>query len=310
MLRTTHTSTVTEDQIDHLGHMNVRYYAANAHLGARALLSELGWGDRTYRIHDAYTRHHREQMLGTPLVVRSAVLGVDEGDLRLHHELAAADTGVLGATFVHRLSPLDDDGTLGRIDPAVVAEAAAAVIPAPEHAATRTISLANDLLAAPVTLDLVRERGLATRRERAITADECDGAGRYRIELAPMLTWGGEFINDNETSEMFFDTDDGVRLGWASMETRVQVGRLPEVGDRIQAFGANVAVQDKVTHRVYWVLDLADGELVSSFEVVSMAFDVAGRRPMSIPERVRRRQELQLQPDLAPRPAAVTTDSL
>ncbi|MFT6393412.1 MAG: hypothetical protein ACJA14_002942, partial [Ilumatobacter sp.] len=29
-LAVTHTSTVTADQIDHLGHMNVRYYGVNA----------------------------------------------------------------------------------------------------------------------------------------------------------------------------------------------------------------------------------------------------------------------------------------
>ncbi|HEX5946441.1 MAG TPA: hypothetical protein VFY82_09200, partial [Acidimicrobiales bacterium] len=75
-LPTTHESTVTEDQIDHLGHMNVRYYAENARAGTRSLLGGLpGWGRRPFVVHDVYTRHHREQMLGTALVVRSAILG-------------------------------------------------------------------------------------------------------------------------------------------------------------------------------------------------------------------------------------------
>ncbi len=43
-LTTTHTSTVTEDQIDHLGHMNVRFYAVNARAGTDALLADLGLG--------------------------------------------------------------------------------------------------------------------------------------------------------------------------------------------------------------------------------------------------------------------------
>ncbi len=48
--------------------------------------------------------------VGTALVVRSAVLGAGPEGLRLHHELAARDTGVLAATFVHHISPIDEDG--------------------------------------------------------------------------------------------------------------------------------------------------------------------------------------------------------
>ena len=76
-LRVTHESTVTEDQIDHLGHMNVRFYAVNANAGTDAVLTDLpGWNGRPHVVHDLYTRHHREQLLGTRLVVRSAVVGV------------------------------------------------------------------------------------------------------------------------------------------------------------------------------------------------------------------------------------------
>src|ERR1044071_9007237 len=89
MLRVTHTSTVTEDQIDHLGHMNVRFYAVNAHEGTRTLLRDLpGWHDRPHVVHDTYTRHLHEQLLGAPLEVRTGILGADHRGLRVHHELA------------------------------------------------------------------------------------------------------------------------------------------------------------------------------------------------------------------------------
>ena len=78
-------------------------------------------------------------------------------------------------------------------------------------------------------------------------------------------------------------------MGWASMETRVQVGELPTVGDRIQSFGAGVAVHDKVTHRVHWAFDVESGELLTAFESISMAFDITGRRPMWIPDGYRQR---------------------
>ena len=70
-LAVTHHSTVTEEQIDHLGHMNVRFYGVNAAAGTRALLAELGVGRRRAQVVDLYTRHRREQLLGAELVVRS-----------------------------------------------------------------------------------------------------------------------------------------------------------------------------------------------------------------------------------------------
>ena len=74
-LAVTHTSTVTADQIDHLGHMNVRYYGINARAATRSLF---GRGE----IFDIYTRHHREQLLNAKLEVRSGILGADSGSTR------------------------------------------------------------------------------------------------------------------------------------------------------------------------------------------------------------------------------------
>ena len=300
-LRITHESTVTEDQIDHLGHMNVRFYAVNAQAGTEALLADLpGWGRRPYILHDVYTRHHREQLLGTPLVVRSAVLGAGAGGLRLHHELAAADTGVLAATFVHGISPMDEGGRRAPLPDRVAAEAGALAVPPPPHAATRTISLDADPLASAPPLATALDRGLVMRRERAVSAEECDDHGRYRVELAPLLVWAGEPVGEGG-GPILHETPGGDPLGWASMETRVQIRRLPRRGDRVQSFGAGVAVHDKVTHRVNWAFDLVRGEVLLAFETVSMAFDIRARRPVSIPDAHRERELAALQPDLVPR---------
>jgi acyl-CoA thioesterase FadM len=304
MLRTTHTSTVTEDQIDHLGHMNVRFYAVNAHAGTRAILADLpGWDDRQHVVDDTYTRHHREQLLGTDLVVRSAVLEATPTRLRFHHELAAADTGVLAATFVHGLAPVDEDRRPTTVPEAALEAASAQAIPLPEHAATRTISLDADLMAATPTLELVQERGLAMRQPRRVAAEECDASGRYRVEMAPLLTWAGEAIA-GDPSDILHETSDGILMGWASMETRIILGTLPRPGDHVQAFGACVAVHDKVMHRLHWAYDLDTGALLTAFESVSMAFDIKGRRPISIPDGYRQRELERLQPDLVPQIAS------
>lgn len=299
-LRTTHESTVTEDQIDHLGHLNVAFYALNAQAGTRALLTDLpAWDDRAAIVDDVYTRHHREQLLGTPLVVRSAVLAASRDGLRLHHELAAADSGVLAATFVHGVVALDESGDRAPLPDDVVATLEREVVPTPPYAATRTLSMDHDPMDGAPSLATVVERGLQVRKERRIAPAECDDAGRYRIEMAPMLTWGGEPV-EGSPGPILEDVAGGVRMGWASMETRVRFGLMPRVGARIQSFGAGVAVHDKVTHRVHWTYDLDTEQLLTAFEAVSMAFDIAGRRPMSIPDAHRQRELDALQPDLAP----------
>jgi len=301
----THESEVTEDQIDHLGHMNVRYYAENARAGTAALLAGMpGWGRHPYVVHDVYTRHHREQLLGTALVVRSAVLGANADGVQLHHELAARDTGALAATFVHRVSPLDEGGERASVaDRLCTAAQDLALSAPPPYATTRTISLDADPVASAPSLAEARTRGLAMRRERLVTAEECDAAGRYIPSLAPMLVWGGQPVG-RDTGPWLEAMPDGRLMGWASMETRIQTMRLPAVGERVQSFGATVAVHDKVTHRIHWCFDVERDELLAAFEIVNMAFDTRARRPMSIPDAHRQRELSALQPDLTPRPRA------
>lgn len=304
MLRTTHTSTVTEDQIDHLGHMNVMHYGVNAIAATRAVVAGLpGWDDGLV-VFDTYTRHHHEQLLGTDLEVRSAVLGADAGAVRIHHELRNAATDELAATFVHGVHPVDA-ARARRPVPAAAVEAAAAdaIGELPAYAAPRSIALDADLLASSPSLDTLLERGLAFRHPRTVGAQECDAEGRYRVEMAPALTWAGEQVEGDEPDHLH-ETADGKLMGWASMETRAVFGALPSVGARIQSFAAGVAIHDKVIHRVNWAYDLDQRQLLTAFESISLAFDVRSRRPMSMPAGYRARAEASVHPDLAPRAAA------
>jgi acyl-CoA thioesterase FadM len=301
-LTVTHRSTVTEDQIDHLGHMNVRFYGVNAHAGTAAVLDTLGRRDDDAQVVDAYTRHHREQLLGARLVVRSGVLAVGPVDLHLYHELANEDTGALAATFVHRVRR--DDGADGAVpfpeDLHTTAAALATTIP--PHGASRSIPIESDPVASAPSLGELRARNLAMRKPRAMTAEECAPEGTFVRTMAPMLVWGGEPA-DRRMPEMLHTASDGRRMGWASMETRLAIRRLPRIGDRIQSFSAVLALRDKTSHRILWAYDVEREDLLVSFEIVNLAFDVAARAPMSIPEHVRAAETTALYPDLTPRPA-------
>ena len=302
MLTVTHTSTVTEDQIDHLGHMNVRFYGVNAHAATEHILGGLeGWPTGPYLVHDTYTRHHREQLLGTPLLVRSAFLDASAGDLRVHHELAPANAESLAAVFVHRVSPIDAHGKRTTV-PAAAVDAALAIRVEPRpYASARTIDLTLDPLPAAPTLDLVQERRLDVRKPRLITADECDEHGHFRPDLAIMLLWGGEMPDHAEGwGPGLTEGPDGELMGWAVMETRIQLDRLPRVGTRIQSFAATLAIHERATHRMHWSYDLDEGRVLCAFEGVDVAFDTRARKSMVIPEKVRRRMAGTLHTDLAP----------
>ena len=305
MLALTHTSSVTEDQIDHLGHMNVRFYGTNAHAATNAVLAGLdGWPDGPHLVHDAYTRHHREQLLGTSLLVRSGILAADVDGLRIHHELVPVNAEALAATFVHRVSPLDERGERVRVPDVAVEAASVSVVEPLPYAAPRSVDLDRDALASAPPLELLRERRLDVRMPRTITAEECDEQGRHRSEATMMLLWGGEAPDHVEGwGPGLHEGPAGELMGWALMETRVQLTRLPRLGARIQSFGATIALHERATHRMHWCYDLDRRDLLCSFEAVDVAFDTRARRSMVIPEPIRRRQESVLHADLAP-PAA------
>ncbi len=292
----THRSVVSEDQIDHLGHMNVRFYGENARAASDAFVESLGGAnDLWIEPVDLYTRHLHEQLLDAPLLVRTGVLGVGDGELRLYHELVNADTDDLAASFVQRLEARAADGPASNWPPARDLP----TIDIPTRGQPRSIRLDTDPIRSAPTLDEVRERDLAMRHPRTVEPDECGADGWLRAHDAPMLLWGGEPL-EGASAPTLHDGPDGARIGWASMETRVAVRRLPRQGTRIQSFAATVSVADKVNQQVLWAFDLDRQDLLCTFEVVSLAFDTVGRRAVSIPDDLRRHNLQRLHPELRP----------
>lgn len=302
-LTVTHRSTVTEDQIDHLGHMNVRFYGVNARAGSDAVVDGLGGGDGLeIEPVDLYTRHHREQLLGAPLEVRTGVLGIHGGVLRLYHELVNSDTGALAATFVHCLEGRAPDGPSRNWPPAGAASGAnLPSIELPEHGRPRSISLDTDHVGSSPDLATVRQRKLAMRHPRTVDDDETGPGGRVLATDAPGLLWAGEPL-DGATGPSLHDGPGGQLIGWASMETRMVLRRLPRAGDRIQSFGATVEIGDKVTQQMMWAFDLDREDLLCTFEVVNLAFDTVSRRAVSIPDELREHSRRRFHPDLRPTP--------
>lgn len=297
-LRTTHHTAVTEDMIDHLGHMNVRFYGVAARAASDAVVRELGGaGDLAVEAADVYTRHFREQMLGAELEVRSAVLGSGGGSLRLYHELRNAATDELAASFVHTLEARSAGRPVREWPPATEVP----VGEIPEHGRPRSIDLATDPLAgAPSFDEVLADPLLALRRPRSVEAEECRPDGSYEPTYAPMLLWGGEPL-DGAAGPTLHPGPNGELIGWATLEHRMVARRLPRRGDRIQSFGAIAELGDKTTHRVMWAYDVDQGDLLVAFEVVDVALDTVSRRAVAIPDDLRAHAEERLRTELLPR---------
>jgi len=294
-LRTTHRTTVTEDMIDHLGHMNVRHYGVAARTASDAVVAELGGGDLSVEAIDVYTRHLREQLLGASLEVRSATLAGGGGTLRLYHELRNADTGDLAASFVHRLEATSDGEVVAGWPPVVDGRGEI-----PEAGRPRSISLDTQPLdRAPALAELRADPLLAMRHPREVGTDECLPDGSYDAGNGPMLLWGGEPL-EGATGPTLHPGPNGELVGWATMEHRMVVARWPRAGDRIQSFGCVVELFDKVTHRLMWAYDLDRGDLLVAFEVVDVALDTVSRRAVPIPADLRGHAEARLRPALLP----------
>ena len=97
-----HESTVTEPEIDSLGHMNVRFYITRADHANRELLSRLGVVEadgRIIRRLDTYSRFLREQFEGARLETLGGVVPDESIDgltgLKTYFEIRNRDTGIL-----------------------------------------------------------------------------------------------------------------------------------------------------------------------------------------------------------------------
>ena len=306
-LRVLHESVVRAEEIDALGHMNVRFYAERALASTKRLLAELDVKPSDFGVTEPlgydlprlFTRYHREQHTGSPLIVRGGLLEAQEDVLRFYHELRNPDRDELAATFVHDLRLR----VAGRTDPlkngAALREALAAErVEFPAEGGPRSVDLDGDPVA-PTFADAI-ENGLAFRLPREIEAEYCDSEGRLSAAMRPFYMWGGQPIPPAVSSDgpQLIDLPDGGKMGWASMENRSVMVEQPVVGMRTQSFSATVEIARKTNLRRYWVFDVNTERLLLANEVVELALHLGERRAIDIPESIRAEMAENLRSDL------------
>ena len=122
----TYRGTIYPWQCDHMGHMNVMWYAGKFDEASWQLLSQLGLtASRLTRSRAAmaaveqHIQYKRELHAGDLVTIRSAVLDIKEKSIRMTHEMTNDETGEVVATtvivglylhgLVRKAQPLPDD---------------------------------------------------------------------------------------------------------------------------------------------------------------------------------------------------------
>jgi acyl-CoA thioester hydrolase len=311
-VRTFDSSDVKPTEIDGLGHMNVRYYAERAQRANEALLAELGLGaagDGDLRLTqpDTYTRYQREQFAGATLAVRGGVLEADANGVRCYYELANPAKGEIAATFLITSALADRmSGETTPLSPSVVAEANARRIELPAHGRPRTIDMRaprTDLVFAELSARLAEDPDdpMSRRSDWVVPPEACDEHG-VLADVGAMMFGGFRMPTAEEMRRhgpMTFSTDEGHRVGWASLETRMIRVSPARAGDSLCSLGAEIGLHSKVRHTRRWLFNTTTGRLVTLNDNVNIALDLDARRAIDIPASIRRSIEARHLPEFA-----------
>jgi acyl-CoA thioester hydrolase len=302
-LQLLYSTTVGPEQIDALGHMNVRFYGVHALVGARAFHEQLGLpeaagsGNDTHTTFiDLYTRHYFEQLEGAPLEVWGGVLAIHECEIQMYYELRNPELENFGATYVFTVQHQDAATHTSRpLTPEIVEAARKTIVDWPEHGQPRSIDLHNTLKA--LSLDEVRALNIDERDKWTIEERQCDDTGAYNINSFQDLIWGGGDISDEE--DWVRTLENGDRMGFATMESRCSLVKLPSAGTRVQSYRATIDVTKKVQHEIFWVYDIDSGDLLCTGSFVDVAFNINTRSSVEIPDFERKRIMEHYHPELA-----------
>lgn len=308
-------SRVEPEEIDSLGHLNVRFYLERVGRAERAMLSALGLtqeilsaADNALRTVDTYSQFRREQFEGAELAVLGGVLGTESTRIRSYFEVRNPAKDEIAALFI-TTSELTDRATREPCElPAALRLANEQYgILLPEYAKPRSLSLdpprtdirLADLLA---RIPEASEFGMTGRREAEILAEDCgpDGVLRDDVELMfLMFRREAESRHAKRFGPPVLRTDEGHRFGWAMMETRnVQMAR-PSAGDTVVFLGADVGIADKSRQSRRWSFVRDTGQLLGIHDTVGIAIDLDARKAIPIPRSIRAEMERYYLPEYA-----------
>ncbi len=309
-----HESVVSPEEIDSLGHMNVRFYIArvaraNEELLRRAGLLDSAVGNLRVRRNDTYTRFLKEQFADAPLqtlggfVCSGPVLEGPPG-IDCYYEIRHARTGVIAATFLLRNTLISEPSQLPvELPPPSLWRDSAWGIDVPAHGRPRSLALAEPArvdfaTVASKVVDTPSLGMMSGRREGVVQPGDCDDSGKLKDDLDDMFLIAREAMAQEMQQQEIGSNgrafgppvqrdSQGRRYSWAMMETRSVQYRRPVLGDRVVSLGADVAWSEKWRHSRRWTYVLASGELLGIADSLGICIDLDARKTLAIPAELR-----------------------
>lgn len=309
-------SRVTPDEIDSLGHLNVRFYLARVDRASRRLLAALGLPpdvldarQALLRRVDTYCRFRREQFEGAELVVLGGVLGAVGEQVRCYFEIRNPALDQIAATFVTGTVMADRHSRAILPLPAAVREINEQYgVQLPDYATPRSLSLDPPRTDIPLAtlverIDASSEFGMTGQREGVIEAEDCGPDGVLRDDVELMFILFRRQIEAGADAKAFgppvLRTDEGHRFGWAMLETRnIELAR-PRAGDTVVWIGADVNIAEKSRQSRRWAFVKSTGQMLSIHDSVGIAMDLDARKAIPIPASIRRGMDRHYLPEFA-----------
>ena len=269
-LETVWLGTANAWECDEMGHMNVRHYLAKAEDALAILLEDLGAGPRGVR--RQHVRYHRETRAGTPLLIRGGIVSRGPEPV-VYTEFVSPFDGVVRATLIITL-----DG--GRLPPC-------ATVPLPAHGAPR--GLAETPPRPGASMAEADAAGLREIYRGIVRREQCDEAGALRPhQVVALISDGVAHLMMAITPHRGLGAASG-GIGGAALEQRIIHRSTARLGDQLTIRSGVMSAADKTMRFCHWLLNRRTGAAVATCEVVAVAFDLATRKALALPDDARKR---------------------
>lgn len=296
-LKVLHESTVQPDEIDSLGHMNVRYYMTRVDQANRAMLAEMGVQEgsgRAIRRLDTYTRFHREQFAGATLHTLGGLIAVEGADdlreVNGYFEIRNPDNNQVAASFILRSCVIDIASQQVLEISANRANVGNFSATVPEYGMPRSLSL-NEPGQVPLEeLEAVIGEDstpgmMSGRLENVVHSEDCDKDGRLREEVDLMFVLHRPAPGDESKTggPPIMRDSEGRRYSWAMIETRSVVWHRPMAGETVLSIGADIANGEKWRQSRRWMFAKESGLLLGIIDSVGLCIDLDARKSIPMP---------------------------
>jgi acyl-CoA thioesterase FadM len=307
---------VTVDQIDSLGHLNVRYYIERMDDANRRLLSGLGItgnADTFLRRVDTYNKFRREQFEGAVLSTHGALIAEGligpAGSVPAYFEVRNEATGEIAASFL--TATLRVDQTTQQPVGAMVSEGSPssgelAPMAPPEASLPRSLSLSAPRVIPMQTLmdelpTEIVQGNMTGRRENVVKVEDCDDRGRLRedVDLMTIVFRAlPQDADDQATMGPPIQRDEsGRRFAWAMMETRSYVFEYPHVGDAVIALSVDLDCGDKWRQTRRFMFNKGSGSILGVYDSIGVCIDLDARRAIETPAALKELIKATARPD-------------